>query len=98
MGKRAFILGNGSSLAGVNLDLLIGETTFACNRIHQKYPEFEWRPTYYVMVDKSCNREWPKDMYFHLDADETCYISDDMLKECRGFRGPDGNRYVFEKD
>jgi hypothetical protein len=52
---RAFILGNGPSLKDVPLDLLIGETTFAMNRINLywqiTHPETRWRPTYYLAMD-----------------------------------------------
>ena len=48
---RAFILGNGPSLATTPLDSLRGETTFAMNRIHLLYPKVEWRPTYYLAFD-----------------------------------------------
>lgn len=46
--SRAFVIGNGPSLAGTDLDLLAGETSFACNRIHLIYPYTRWRPTHYV--------------------------------------------------
>jgi hypothetical protein len=52
---RAFILGNGPSLRDAPLDRLIGETTFAMNRINLYWqvtrPETAWRPTYYFAFD-----------------------------------------------
>jgi hypothetical protein len=52
---RAFILGNGPSLKDTPLDLLIGETTFAMNRINLYWQvthrETRWRPTYYFAFD-----------------------------------------------
>lgn len=52
-GERCFIIGNGPSLTAKDLDLLKNETTFAFNRIFQIYPHTQWRPTYYMVVDKS---------------------------------------------
>lgn len=48
---RAFIIGNGPSLAHTNLDLIKGEVSFATNRIHLIFPMTTWRPTYYVRAE-----------------------------------------------
>jgi hypothetical protein len=45
---RAWVIGNGPSLAETPLDLLVGEVTYATNRIHLIYPKTVWRPTFYV--------------------------------------------------
>jgi hypothetical protein len=53
---RAFVVGNGVSLKQMDLDLLIGEVTFAMNRVDLVYepaPDYgirgtAWRPTYYL--------------------------------------------------
>lgn len=45
---RAFVVGNGPSLAHTPLEFLTGEISFACNRIHLIYPHTSWRPTHYV--------------------------------------------------
>ena len=45
---RAFVIGNGPSLATTPLELLQKEISFACNRIHLLYPKTKWRPTHYV--------------------------------------------------
>ena len=47
---RAFLIGNGYSLASQRLDELKGEITFAMNGIAAMFPFTCWRPTYYVMV------------------------------------------------
>lgn len=52
-GERCFIIGNGPSLKAKDLDLLKGETTFAFNRIFDIYKNTQWRPTYYMVTDKS---------------------------------------------
>ena len=51
-GKRAFIIGNGSSLRISDLDRLTGEITFACNKIYLAFDQTQWRPTYYVAGDR----------------------------------------------
>lgn len=48
---RHWIIANGASLNVTPLEMLIGETTWAMNRIHLMYPHTRWRPTYYFMVD-----------------------------------------------
>lgn len=49
-GDKALIMGNGPSLAGLNLDLLEGSglTSFATNRISLIYNKTSWRPDFYV--------------------------------------------------
>lgn len=48
---RAWIVGNGPSLAQTPLELLKGEVCFATGRIHLIYPKTTWRPTHYVMTE-----------------------------------------------
>jgi hypothetical protein len=48
---RAFILGNGLSINDTPLDLLKDEVTFGMNQIMLKYPDTEWRPTYYLFFE-----------------------------------------------
>ena len=50
-GKRCFIIGNGPSLNGVNLDLLKDEITFATNGIFLLFDRTKFRPTYYLVED-----------------------------------------------
>ncbi len=54
LGERCFIIGNGPSLTGKDLDLIKGEVTFACNRIYNIYDKTDWRPTYYMCGDRQC--------------------------------------------
>lgn len=54
LGQRCFIIGNGPSLTGKDLDLIKGEISFACNRIYNIFGSTEWRPTYYMCVDRQC--------------------------------------------
>jgi hypothetical protein len=50
-GRRAFVVGNGPSLAVPDLNRLRGEISFACNKIYLAYEATEWRPTYYSVYD-----------------------------------------------
>lgn len=52
-GKRCFIIGNGPSLTEKDLDLIRGEYSFASNQIYKIFNRTLWRPTYYVVTDKS---------------------------------------------
>ena len=47
---RAFVVGNGESLARTPLER-IPCPTFAVNRIHKIYPLTSWRPDFYVRVE-----------------------------------------------
>ena len=51
IGKRCFIIGNGSSLRMEDLDLLKNEITIASNRIYNVFPHTIWRPTVYMVED-----------------------------------------------
>ncbi len=50
-GQRAFIIGTGPSLQISDLDHLINEITFSCNKIYLSFTETKWRPTYYSVID-----------------------------------------------
>jgi FkbM family methyltransferase len=49
--RRCFIVGNGPSLAGMDLTRLKAEATFATDRFYLRMPELDWSPTYYVVDD-----------------------------------------------
>lgn len=50
-GERCFITCTGPSLTIEDLESLKGECTFGVNSITKAYPQTDWRPTYYVLVD-----------------------------------------------
>jgi hypothetical protein len=59
-GGRAFVVGNGPSIAGQDLKALKDEVTFFVNRsfLHEDYATI--RPTYHVFIDpKLATGEWP---------------------------------------
>ncbi len=51
-GERCFIMGNGPSLAQMDLTPLANEVTFGLNRIYLLFPEIDFRPTYYVSINR----------------------------------------------
>jgi len=54
IGRRAFVLGTGPSLALQNLAPLGGELTFATNAFFSHPVLSQWRPTYYCAIDPAC--------------------------------------------
>lgn len=50
-GRRAVVIGNGPSLEISDLNRLMGEVTFASNKIYLAYDQTDWRPTYYSVED-----------------------------------------------
>lgn len=51
-GERCFIIGNGPSLKNMDLAPLVNEVTFGLNRIYLLFPTLNFKPTYYVAVNK----------------------------------------------
>jgi hypothetical protein len=58
-GQRAFILGNGPSLAGMDLSHLAGEVTFGMNRV---YLLESFRPTYYAAINELVLEQFAEDI------------------------------------
>jgi hypothetical protein len=77
---RIFILGTGYSLRSVDLDLLKGEFSIACNRIHLLYDKFEWRPSVYIYEDPKGNPYREADMLLHLKNGYPCWFATDTLQ------------------
>lgn len=76
-GVRAFVIGNGPSLSGMNLDLLENEVTFGCNRINLLYPKTKMRVKHYVrsegmeLLNFPNPAIWADDVIVHL-KDKNC--------------------------
>jgi len=51
-GNRCFIMGNGPSLNHMNLNLLTYEYVWGSNRCYLLFDRIEWRPKFYVAMDK----------------------------------------------
>lgn len=81
MPETVWVVGNGPSLRQVPLDLLVGKACFGVQRIHLIYPETHWRPTHFVMADRSKAtqpRQWLEDLGIHVEVGEQVYIRSDM--------------------
>ena len=65
-GKRCFIIGNGPSLKIEDLNALVDEDCFACNRIYGLYDKTKWRPKYYCSQDEKVLEMCIRDRYTPL--------------------------------
>lgn len=79
---RAFVIGNGPSLkahlkAG-HFDLLKGERAYACNRIQLLYEDTDWRPTHWVLFDRSKSTHSTPDISYHLQQGYECLVRADI--------------------
>lgn len=50
-GERCFLIGNGPSLSGKDLDLLQDEYTFGTNMVYKIFDQTNWRPTFHCVSD-----------------------------------------------
>jgi hypothetical protein len=87
-GKRAFLIGNGPSLARTPLDQLQGEHTFAMNRIALLYDKVNWRPSFFVCTTTNVARaEWRKDILRTISLGIPSFV----LDELKGYVEPHSN-------
>ena len=85
-GHRAFMIGNGPSLAQTPLHLLNNEYSFGLNKIAEIYPKTTWRASFYVCVTVAVT-----DISHGKTATETA-------KETPSFVGYGNLPYVIEHD
>ncbi|MCR5691335.1 MAG: DUF115 domain-containing protein, partial [Eubacterium sp.] len=50
-GERCFLIGNGPSLNGKDLDLLVDEFTFGTNMVYKIFDQTDWRPSFHCVSD-----------------------------------------------
>ena len=50
-GQRCFLIGNGPSLTGSDLNLLQDEFTFGTNMVYKIFDDTDWRPTFHCVSD-----------------------------------------------
>ncbi len=50
-GERCFLIGNGPSLTGADLDLLKDEYTFGTNMVYKIFDQTSWRPSFHCVSD-----------------------------------------------
>lgn len=79
------MLGNGPSVASIDLDLLVGEEVWAMNRIHLVYPETRWRPSRWFWADMPQKDYHRQDIAYHVGLKEyPCYVRHDVLQQAAG--------------
>lgn len=88
---RVVFVGNGISLQKTDMDLLIGETTFAMNRIHMHYDKTIWRPTYYIAIDCTAGT-WVADCVIHIELGEKVFtdprVAEGIYNQVKKWRWP----------
>lgn len=77
---RAFIIGNGPSLAQTPLEFLKDEVCFATGRIHLIYPKTSWRPMHYVQTEGDPTQALKDDFGEQIKLGITLWLS-------QGWRG-----------
>jgi hypothetical protein len=86
-GRRAFILGNGPSLGGMNLEPLRSEVTFGLNRVYLLFEKMGFSTTYLVAVNQLVVEQCAADL---LEGNRPTFLA----WHSRGFV-PDRSRPVF---
>ncbi len=81
---RIFLVGNGPSLASVDLDGLIGHDTFAMNRIDLLYERFVWRPTFYMWSDLPQEEFHRQELLRHIRWGEEVWLRRDIYEQFLG--------------
>jgi hypothetical protein len=99
-GKRCFILGNGPSLARMDLAPLRNEFTIGTNRIYLLFPEMGFTTTYLASVNPHVLRQW-KDDFLALSVPK--FLSWGMRSEFPdredvAFLYSDNSRETFTED
>ncbi len=95
---RLFLIGNGPSLRDTNLDLLIGEESWAMNRIHLIYDKTDWRPTRWFWADMPQRDYHRVDIGWHINSNlYPCYVRHDVLKQAAGL-WPGFDKYADTED
>lgn len=88
LGKRCFVVGNGPSIKKTNLDNLVGEYSFAMNRISMIYKRTKWRPTFFVCTTTNIKREgWQKDILNTIRMENTTsFVWRDLKEHTQSFK------------
>lgn len=76
-GERCFIVGNGPSLKGSDLDLIKNERSFAMNRVSLIYDKTDWRPDYFVCpTGNSVRQDWAINIKETVSTGIPCWFWD----------------------
>ena len=86
-GKRVFIIGNGPSLTGVDLDLLDGEYSIAMNRISRVYSSTRWRPSFFVCTTSNIeDPSWRVDILDTVRLGIPTFVWEELEEHFDGIR------------
>lgn len=98
-GERCFIIGNGPSLRYEDLELIKKEYTFGCNSIYALFEKSDWRPTYYVYLDRMGINEKGQDFEWVKNISKECPYSFFPIDSCmHKYKGQFDNFYFFQTD
>ncbi len=61
-GQRAFILGNGPSLANIDISKLKNEQTFGMNRVYLAFPQWGFQTSFFVCVNDLVIEQFARDI------------------------------------
>ena len=111
IGQRCFIIGNGPSLSVDDLEKIKSEHCFGTNEIHRIFNKTEWRPKYYVIMDRyskstpeqirdlDCETVFLGDYYCRfnqlLRKDAICIHQHQQLNENSYSFSPDISKCIF---
>ncbi|MEI2393373.1 6-hydroxymethylpterin diphosphokinase MptE-like protein, partial [Priestia megaterium] len=70
LGESCFVIGNGPSLNGKDLDLIKKHYSLASNSIYYLFDEVDWRPTYYFCQDQTVLEKSRNDISRHLRGEK----------------------------
>lgn len=91
--ERCFIIGNGPSLTREDLNLLKNEKTFSFNRIYNMYPYTDWRPTYYMVTDRSIIQKLNQEDEKQLDAEYIFFANEKLTRK---YRKQNAHQIIFK--
>lgn len=76
-GKRIFIIGNGPSLKGAQLNLIKDEYSFGVNRVSLMFPRTQWRPTFYFCSTvRAGQKDYGRDVKVGIQASKHAFLCD----------------------
>ncbi len=81
-GERCFIIGNGPSLAGMDLSQLRHEVTFGLNRIYLLFPQMGFPTTYFVAVNELVVRQFRDEICSLPMPKFVSWFARDVVPDC----------------
>lgn len=82
--KRCFIIATGPSLRWEDVDKLKGEVTFGINTLYKGYSRSDFRPMYYMLLDRDVLTDFNKEHIDISELAEDAVFLNDMIKKRGG--------------